>query len=194
MIGHYPKALKKFVNTRFRTIKLCLDPILYNFDSLAHYYSNLKKPTDRQMLLKTYFSDKRDTSRLSMLFIYAASEDLLKAIKFFEQGKVNIYNASEKLEKILIGQMRKIFDETELTKLNDEEVVKKSRHELMNLDPDRAKLLNTKTMFIGSETEKFIKELGLTPSSKQLTWFFDQVKRFHIQAVKRLQKYFATAF
>ena len=48
-------------------------------------------------------------------------------------------------------------------------------------------------MFIGSDTEKFIKQLGLTPSSKQLTWFYERVKRFHIKAVKQLQKYFGTA-
>ena len=46
-------------------------------------------------------------------------------------------------------------------------------------------------MFIGQEVEKEIKALGLSPKSVQLTWFFDEVKRFHTTACKYLQKYFA---
>ena len=45
LIVHYLKPMKMFVNIQIRTIKLCLHPILYNFDYLAHYYLNLKKAT-----------------------------------------------------------------------------------------------------------------------------------------------------
>ena len=192
-IGHEPHPFKKFVNVRFRTIRSCHEPILYNFDAMVHYYSQVKSPTGRQKLLKTYFVEKKDMTHLNMLFIYAASQDLTEAIDFFEKRKVNIHNAVAKLENILTNQMRKILDETELTTLKGETVEKKSRHELVNLDVDNANILGVKKMFVGSDTEQFIKQLGLTPTSKQLTWFFEKVKKFHIRAVKQLQKYFATA-
>ena len=193
-IGHIALPFKKFVNVRFRTIRGCHEPILGNYEAMVKYYSSIKKPKGRQEHLKSFFVDRQDMSKLKLYFVYAASEDLTAAIDFFEQRKVNVHNCSEKLEKILLAQMRKVIDESELMTLDREEkVIRKSREELINLDVDNSKLLSDKKIFIGSETEKFIKELGLSPTSKQLTWFYDAVKRYHKVAVKRLQKYFATA-
>ena len=104
-IGHDPQAFKKFVEVRFRTIRNCLKPSLFNFDSLVHYYSSLKKPTDRQKQLQTWFVEKQDMSRLKMLFVYAASEDMTDAIDFFEKRDTSVHLASDKLEKILRTQM-----------------------------------------------------------------------------------------
>ena len=194
-IGFIPKPFNKFVNVRFRTLRNCLEPILYNFDALVHYYENLKMPTERQKLLIKWFVNRRDMSKLKMMFVYASTLDMTEAIDFFESRDVNIHNAADKLENIMYIQMRKVLDETEVTKYNDDTdtIEKKHRRELVKIDLETAKYLSYKKMFIGSECDKYLKKLGLHPNSKQVSWFFEAVQRFHKAAIKRLQKYFSTA-
>ena len=102
-----------------------------------------------------------------------------------------MHNTGEKLEDIVVGQYRKIFDESEINTLTeDDELKRKSRRQLINLDIEAAKQLDNKKMFIGQNAEKEIKSLGLTPSSPTLSWFFDSVRRYHLTACKFLLKYF----
>ena len=44
------KAFKKLCSTRFRGIRLSLDPILHNWSAIISYYTSVKKPTDRQVV------------------------------------------------------------------------------------------------------------------------------------------------
>ena len=194
-VGFEAASFKQFVQVRFRSIRNCLGPIIYNFDALVNYYSNLKKPTERQKLLKKYFVDRRYMSKVRMLFVNAATADMSEAIDFFESRNVQVHNAGDKLESILYKQMRKVFDEQEVTELSEdnETLVKKGRLELLKVDVDKAKVLKRKKMFIGVETEKEIRSLGLDPNSKQLALFYDDVEKFHKSAIKRLLKYFKTA-
>ena len=53
-MGLEPKAFKRFVSTRFRTLRLCIEPVLYNFVPLVWYYKLLKKPTDKQKHLQVH--------------------------------------------------------------------------------------------------------------------------------------------
>ena len=91
--------------------------------------------------------------------------------------------------------MKKIFCESETNKLDSvtEEVTKKTKSELANIDAKNAKVLANKTIFIGAEATKEIKALGLSHSSIQLGWFYDKVKAFHTTAVQYLLKYFKGA-
>ena len=194
-IGHKPKTFVKFFDIRFRTIRFCTESILFNFDSLAHYYSSLKgKLSWRQELLKSFFVDRRDMAKIKLYFVHAATADLSDAVDFFESRNFNVHNAGNKLENILLTQMRKVIDESELNILSENDTIEtKPRDELVNLDVDNVRKLNNKQLFIGSSVETYIKKLGLTPSSKQLNWFFSAVTKFHISAVKKLQFYFKTA-
>ena len=73
-------------------------------------------------------------------FIFSATRDLNHAIDFFEEKSAHIHNTSDKLEQILCTQYRKVLDESELSILNDDtdELVKKSKKELVNIDLDKA--------------------------------------------------------
>jgi hypothetical protein len=44
--------VKKFVNTRFRILRICIKPVLHNYLALVKYYKELKKPTPRQKRLQ----------------------------------------------------------------------------------------------------------------------------------------------
>ena len=79
-----------------------------------------------------------------------------------------MHNTGDKLEDILVGQYRKILDESEIKTLTDnDELKRKSRRQLINLDTEGAKKLDNKKMFIGQNAEKEIRSLGLSPSSPQ---------------------------
>ena len=38
-------ALQKFGITRFRSYRICIKPILYNWDTIVDYYTSVKNPT-----------------------------------------------------------------------------------------------------------------------------------------------------
>ena len=90
-------------------------------------------------------------------------------------------------------QYRKVFDETVYNKLDEDDNLKlKSRRELLDIDVDKVETLKNAQMFVGSEVSKEIKALGLHPDSTQKRWLYDDVKKFHLEACKKLQKYFRT--
>ena len=51
-IGLKPVPFKRYISTRFRIIRLCLKPVLENWEGIQRYYNSLKKPTERQNPLK----------------------------------------------------------------------------------------------------------------------------------------------
>ena len=191
-IGLCPEPIKRFVSTRFRTLRYCIKPVLHNYLGIVKYYKSVKKPTPRQKRLIGYFVDRCDLTRIRLKFIFAATEDLSRAIDFFEQKDAHVHTASDKMERILCTQYRKVLDESELSTLDEEtnELSKKTKTELVNLDIDEAKKLSDNELFIGREVEKEIKALGLSPKSPQLTWLFDSARKFHITACEYLKKYF----
>lgn len=46
------KPIKRFVSTRFRSLRTCIEPVLHNYLALVAYYKGLKKPTPRQKRLQ----------------------------------------------------------------------------------------------------------------------------------------------
>jgi hypothetical protein len=99
------------------------------------------------------------------MFVFAATKDLNMAIDFFEEQRAHIHNTSDELEQILCDQYRKVLDESELsTQIDDtEELQKKSKEELVNIDLDTAKNLKEKEIFIGQDVGKNIYILVFPP-------------------------------
>ena len=194
-MGIEPKPKKRYVSTRFRTLLHCIPPVINEFIALVAYYKSLKKPTDRQKQLQAFFVERADKTRIELKFLLAVTKEFCVAIDFFEEHQAHVHNTQDKLEQVLVSQLRKVVDESELNNLaeDSDEITRKSKRELVELDLDNAKLLSKKKIFIGAETEKELKALGLTPDSDQIGWFYKQVTNFHITTGKFLQKYFKTA-
>ena len=190
--GVVAQPFKKFISVRFRVLRTCIAPVLEQFEDLVAFYSQVKKPTERQKRLQAMIVDRADITRLELKFLSAATLDITEKIDFFEKNGANIHNAPTVLENILVDQMRKLIDETELTTLDEDtnKVELKSRSELVDLDVKNAKILRENSIFIGKEASKEIKQLGLKPSDKQLQWFYKRVIKFHQVAIQYLQKYF----
>lgn len=151
----------------------------------------MSKPTERQKGLRKFFVDNQDISKLKMLFIYDSNAEFDRGVDFFEEKQSHVHNTGERLKDILVGQYKKIVDNSEIYTLTENNELKiKSRKQLIHLDIEAAKKLDNKRVFIGQNVEKEIKSLGLSPTSSSLSWFFDAVQRYHITACKFLQKYF----
>ena len=70
------KQFKKLVSTRFRGIRLSIEPILHNWSAIVAYYSSVQKPTDTQVKLKKFFVHTEFASKLKLLFIMASTREL----------------------------------------------------------------------------------------------------------------------
>ena len=192
-MGLEPKPVKRFVDTRFRTLLVCISPVLHNYLAIVKYYRTLKKPTDRQKRLQAFFVDREDKSRIELKFLIGTTE-FTAAIDFFEESQAHVHNTKDKLEQILVGQLGKILDDKHLNNLDaKEELVRKPTVEIVNLEIDEAEVLPNKKIFVGQEVNKELKSLGLSPQSVQIKWFYEKVKTFHVTAAKFLLKYFKVA-
>ena len=190
--------MKRFCLTRFRAVRTCIKPVLYNWNALIKYYSGLKKPTPRQKLLQGYFVERKMMSFLNINFINSATREIDEAIDHFEKRNTMIYGARDKMERILRNSLLKFHDETSCKKLIDDSddndrVQRKSGAELLQFDVDNeATLLKKKKVFIGEAATKFIKELPLNPLSSQLPKFYENVMTFHRTVALKYQQYFRT--
>ena len=132
-------------------------------------------------------------TRLTLNFIFGATASLTSGVDFFEKDEVLVHCAQEKMRDLLFTQLKKFVKEEELYNYDEERnKFKKSGRELLRVQVDPELFLDNKQLFIGQAAEKDIKALGLTPSSPQLSWFFDMVKTFHSKVATSLQKYFET--
>ena len=195
-IGLKPDKILRFVSTRFRTYRMCLEPVVTNWEGLVKFYKEVKKPTDRQLRLKTFFVEQEEMSLLKAKFLLAATRELVLAIDFFEQRTELLHKSRAKMEEVLRTQILKFHDESAV-KVADAEfnyVSKKTGNQLLEIDlENKETLLNKKMVFIGQETTKTMKEFGLSPDASHLDWFFKLVFKFHKKVSLMLIKYFKTA-
>ena len=121
------KALKKFGATRFRSFRICADPVLCNWDSLFDYYSTVTKPTERQKNLIKFFVEQEFMSLLKLRFMMAGTNHLNDAINFFEGRANKIHLVREKMEELLIVHFRKFLKAAAVVNIDSNgEVSKKS--------------------------------------------------------------------
>ena len=195
-IGLKPKKIKKYCSTRFRTYRLCLEPVEHNWEGLVAYYSKVKKATDRQKRLQQFFVEKEVMSLLQLKFLLSATQELIAGIDFFEKRTELLHSARSKMEDLLRRQILKFHDDPAVKNLDEEEntASKKSGPELLKVDlDDKETLLSKRRVFIGQGATKVISDIGLKPDSPQLDWFLEAVFKFHKKVAQKLIGYFQTA-
>ena len=64
VVGKTPGKIRKFVETRWRSIRHCAADALKEEDVIHHYLKNVKKPTERQKKLQKYFVEQKEMTRL----------------------------------------------------------------------------------------------------------------------------------
>ena len=195
-IGLTPKPIKKYCSTRFRTYRLCMEPVEHNWEGLVAYYSKVKKANDRQERLKQFFVEREVMSRLKLKFLLSATKELIDGIDFFEKRTELLHSSRNKMEDILRRQILKFHEDPAVKNLDEEENTssKKSGPELLKVDLENSEtLLSKRSVFIGQGATNMIKDLGLKPDSPQLDWFMEAVFRFHKKVAQKLIGYFQTA-
>ena len=84
--GMIPVPVAKFIETRFRSIRHCVNSCLKNFQVIYSFYNQLKKPMPSQKNLQLYFVEQCEMTKLKLLFVQYASEDINEAIDFSEEA------------------------------------------------------------------------------------------------------------
>ena len=119
-------------------------------------------------------------SKLKLEFVMAATNQINDAINFFEQRETMIHLVRGKMEDVLRNQILKFHSDSAVKNTEDGNVIKKSGDELLNVDPgDTKTMLNKQRVFIGQKCVNLLKDLGLSPTSPQVNWFYEKVYRFH---------------
>ena len=88
-----------------------MKPVLINWKGIVKYYRQVKKPTDRQVLLKAFFVAREEMSLLKLKFLNATLKDLVDAIDFFERRTELLRVSRNKLEDLLRAQILKFHDD-----------------------------------------------------------------------------------
>ena len=73
VVGKTPGKIRKFVETRWRSIRHCAADALKEEDVIYYYLKNVKKPTERQKKLQKYFVEQKEMTRLKLRFVVAAT-------------------------------------------------------------------------------------------------------------------------
>ena len=75
--------------------------MIFNWEGLVKNYKEVKKLTDRQLMLRTFFVEQEQMSLLKVNFLLAATWDLVQAIDFFEQRRELLHKSRAKMEEVL---------------------------------------------------------------------------------------------
>ena len=134
---------KKLIGaTRFRSYRICIAPVISNWDSIVEYYDSVKKLTNRQSKLKPFFVDQEFASLLKLEFIMAATQDLNSAINFFEERRNKIHVVREKMEDILMCHLTKFVKSNFVKNIaSNGDVSKKTGAELLEIDVTNSDLI-----------------------------------------------------
>ena len=194
-VGLKPLKIRKFVPTRWRSIRHCAQDALKQEDAIFAYLKQVKKPTERQKKLQRYFVEQREMTQLKLRFVVSATREFDGAIDYFEANGEHAHEVHGKLHQILSSQLMKVMKEEEVKRVDEEEnLILKNPLDLLSTDLEDSKKQKKDTgLFIGESTEKFMKTLGLDPKSLQLKWFFESARKAHLIACQRLIKYFKTS-
>ena len=163
--GLKPVPFKRFVSARFHIIRLCLKPVLENWEGIQRYYSSLKKPNERQKLLKAYLVDREWMTFLKMKFVYGGIRELVEGIGYFEMRNSLAHEIRSKMESLLRSHILKFHIETAFNEVENDMMInihKKTGAELLavNVD-DKETLLSKRKVFVGQEVSGLIKILNL---------------------------------
>ena len=193
-IGLKPVPFKRFVSTRFRIIRLCLQPVLESWEGIQRYYNSLKKSTERQNLLKAYLVDREWMAFLKIKFVYGGIRELIEGIDYFEKRDSVAHEIRSKMESLLRSQILKFHNETAVNEVENDMISickKKIVAELLpvNVD-DKETLLSKRKVFVGQEVSGLIKSLSLDPKSAQLKLFYGSVYTFHKVVITLLDQVF----
>ena len=194
-VGVEPMAIPKMSTTRFQAIGDYCRSALHNFPAYEEYYKSLKKPSERQKHLKTYFVDQGYLTKLKLNFIIFAIKEMEDGINFFEMSSANFHLMFEKIETLLRSQLLKYLNPNVVENIDDEgNIIKLDGKELLSVDVDkRENYLSMRKLKIGDGCSTLLKKYGLTPDSCQVETFMKDCRTFHKTASKQFVHYFDSA-
>ena len=133
-------------------------------------------------------------TEMKFLFMMFATEVNNEAINWFEESSTKVAFINSKLTELLRYQLKQFMVDPVIEDMDEEgNIVIKEGKSLLGVDIEGGRHRSNKQLKIGEECEKKIRSLGLSPTSPQLKWFFDQVRIYHKTKAKFYIKYFSSA-
>ena len=192
-LGMIHKHAPKYLEVRFRyTILLAKwceenDQIIYHyFKEIADRYLTSKVlPSENEAtVIQIYLGDYINT-RLCHQFLIEVGEPFLAFIEFFESKSVRAHLLQPKMA-LLLNQHFSMF-------LKPSNRDKMTPRRLLQIDYKDANMqLSKKEICVGRRVRSFIKKIGISCDSLELSEFFQGVTNFYHASSERLVKYFKT--
>ena len=192
-LGLLYKHAPKYLEVRFRYTILLAKWFEENDSSLYCYFKEIADryvtsevlPSENEAtVIQIYLGDYINT-RLSHQFLIEAGEPFLNFIQFFESKSVRAHLLHPKMA-VLLSQHFSMF----LTQGNRDKMTPRRLLEVDYKDPQMQ--LSKKDVFVGRRVRNFIKKIGLSCDSPELSAFFLSVTEFYHESSGRLVKYFKT--
>ena len=191
-LGQVYKHAPKYLDVRFRYSILLArffeehNRSLYKyFREVADKYESTRAgtlPSENETTVISIFLGDYVKTRLCHMFLIAAGDPFLKFIEFFESSKVLVHLIFPKTS-LLLSQHLSFF-----LKSGGRDAMAPAK--LLEVDFKEADLqLSRKDVFIGSKAREFIKKIGLTCDSPELSEFFQGVTSYYHESTAALLKY-----
>ena len=190
--GRVLKPFKSYGGTRFKGYTNCITPILFNWETLIEYYSNLGAPSDRQKRLIRFFVEREFESLLKLNFVMAATKDIMEAIDYYEGRENKIHFSRRKMENTLRTLLLKFVKKSVVDNIEDNEVSQKTGAELLEIKfEEELNALSRNSVFIGQKCSQIIRDLELEPNSPQLDEFYTMVFKVYRTMTLKISEYFS---
>ena len=162
VVGKQPKKIRKFVPTRWRSIRHCAQDALEMEEVIFTYLKEVKKPTKRQRNLQKYFVEQKEMTRLKLRFVVAATRGFDEAIDYYEEKEEHVHEAHERMQQILVTQLKKVIKEDEIRTVDEEgNVTTNDPTTLLKIDlEDVLKQRKNSTLFIGEKVKYKLRTFG----------------------------------
>ena len=192
-LGMIYKHAPKYLEVRFRyTILLAKwceenDQSIYQyFKEIADRYQTSKVlPSENEAtVIQIYLGDYIKT-RLCHQFLIEVGEPFLAFIEFFESRSVRAHLLQPKMA-LLLNQHFAMF----LKQANRDKMTPRRLLQVDYKDPNMQ--LSKKDICVGRRVRSFIKKMGLSCDSLELSEFFQDVINFYHASSERVVKYFKT--
>lgn len=191
--GLEPHPVPAVCTTRFRNnVKLSVwaekdDRCLYTYCTKLkdNIKSGIHKDiTDTEGVILEEYLSNYICFRLSNMFTIDVSKPALDLINHFESSEPKIYERWDSLRDFFHDLLQKFMK-------NAANFKETSMRNLLDLDfSDRSRQLGNKDIFLGGQVETFLRQLGLTRESMEISSWLDGVREFYIEALEKTAKYF----
>ena len=197
--GLDPRNPPKMIDVRFRVITglaewmLKDDEAIYGFlkenltkEKLLRGKADEMEGTETQRLLTEHYLENYVEVKLTNLFIVEVSDTLMKFLNTFEKEESKLHVRLEKIVKLILSFSSRFMKNGGAPV---GETIKAQT--FLDIDTtDESLYLPASEIELGESVDKYLKEIGLSQTSPELSTWLEGIQDFFSEAFSKLIKYF----